>query len=383
MKLGYFFVFLLLLSFSYTLDNGLALQPPMGWSTWNYYACNINETVIIQTAKSMISSGMKDAGYEYINIDDCWQVGRYPNGTIIADPVAFPNGIAYLANEIHNLGLKLGIYTCAGNYTCQGRPGSRGYECIDAQTYADWKIDFVKEDWCHTKGMNPENAYQTMSKCLNETNRPMVFSICDWGRGEPWKWGNETGNQWRTTNDIKDTWYLMLKNFDLSKRLSKYAGPGGWNDLDMLEVGNGGMSNIEYRTHFSLWAMLSSPLIAGNNLNDMDNDTLNILTAPDVIAVNQDPLGIPAHDLYWDVIEGREALARPLSEPNTYAVILFNRHRYRQKLVVYWDYINPDYNMGTTGKVYDLWERTSLGNFTGEFTATLEGHDVSLIKVTF
>ena len=371
---------------SQALDNGLARTPPMGWNSWNHWGCNINETIIVETAKAMRANGMLAAGYQYVNVDDCWASSRLPNGTITADPVTFPHGIAWLAQQVHSLGFKFGIYTCAGNLTCAGRPGSRGYECIDAQTYASWGVDYVKEDWCNTEGLEPQSAYSTMRDCLNATGRPIVFSLCDWGRGKVWQWGNSTGNLWRTTQDIKDFWWSMILNFDEQHGLAKYAGPGGWNDPDMLEVGNGGMTFSEYQAHFSLWAMLAAPLIAGNNPIQLDAQTLSILLAPEIIAVDQDPLGVEASTIDHDFVKGSQILARPLfssqSTQQLWAVLLFNRREHKQTITLNFDSISPQYS-NRVASIRDLWARSNLGSFTGSYSTSVPARSVVVLKLTF
>ena len=269
----------------------LAKTPPMGWNSWNKFGSDVSEELLIGIADAMVNSGMADAGYEYIVIDDYWQVGRDENGEVIVDKERFPHGMKYLADYIHSKGLKFGIYSCAGTKTCGGRPGGRGYEFQDARTYARWDVDYLKYDWCYTSTQNAKASYEIMRDALYEAKRPVVFSLCEWGQNKPWEWAKDVGHLWRTTGDIVDRWDAMMAIFDAQKDLAQYAGPGHWNDPDMLEVGNGGMTTEEYRTHFSLWCMLASPLMAGNDLRDMDKETLEILTNEDMIAINQDTLG--------------------------------------------------------------------------------------------
>ena len=269
----------------------LAKTPPMGWNSWNKFACNVSETLIMGMADAMASSGMKEAGYEYVVIDDCWQVARDKNGEIIADSIHFPHGIKYLADYIHSKGLKFGIYSCAGSLTCQRRPGGRGHEFQDARTYARWGVDYLKYDWCNTGTQEAKSSYGTMRDGLYAAGRPIVFSICEWGSNKPWEWAGDVGNLWRTTGDISDSWNSMINIFILQKDLARYAGPGKWNDPDMLEVGNGHMTTEEYKTHFSLWCMLAAPLMAGNDLQNMTPDTKMILTNSEIIALDQDTLG--------------------------------------------------------------------------------------------
>lgn len=273
---------------------GIARTPPMGWNSWNKYHCDVSEELIMRMADAMVSSGMKDVGYEYIVIDDCWQVDRDANGEIVVDEERFPHGMKYLADYIHSKGLKFGIYSCAGTLTCQRRPGGRGHEYQDARTYARWGVDYLKYDWCNTGTQDARASYATMRDALYAAGRPIVFSLCEWGSNNPWEWAGAVGNLWRTTGDIGDNWNSMISIFERQKDLARYAGPEGWNDPDMLEVGNGGMTTEEYRTHFSLWCMLAAPLMAGNDLANMTPETKTILLNQEVIDLNQDTLGLQA-----------------------------------------------------------------------------------------
>eukprot|EP01111_Echinosteliopsis_oligospora_P002805 TRINITY_DN1438_c0_g1_i1.p1 TRINITY_DN1438_c0_g1~~TRINITY_DN1438_c0_g1_i1.p1 ORF type:complete len:510 (+),score=182.54 TRINITY_DN1438_c0_g1_i1:69-1598(+) len=274
------------------LDNGLASKPQMAWNSWNHFACNINETLIQATAKAIASGPLAKAGYNYVNMDDCWAKSRDSNGNIQADPDAFPSGVKALADYVHSLGLKFGLYSDAGTNTCAGRPGSLGYEKNDANTYASWGVDYLKYDNCNNNNIKPEQRYPPMRDALNATGRPILFSMCEWGVDNPGEWAPKIGNSWRTTNDINDSWDSMTWNLDLSNEWASYAGPGGWNDPDMLEVGNGGMTYDEYKAHFSLWALSKSPLIIGCDVTSMSNETIEILTNEEVIAINQDDLGV-------------------------------------------------------------------------------------------
>ena len=289
-----FSIFILMLPFvglqAQKFDN-LALTPPMGWNSWNKFGCDVSEKLIMEVADAMVSSGMAAAGYEYVVIDDCWQVDRDENGEIVVDKDRFPHGMKYLSDYIHSKGLKFGIYSCAGTKTCQERPGGRGYEFQDARTYARWGVDYLKYDWCNHSTQNAQASYSLMRDALYKAGRPISFSICEWGSNKPWEWAKDVGHLWRTTGDIVDRWDAMMAIFDAQKELADYAGPGHWNDPDMLEVGNGGMTDEEYRTHFSLWCMLASPLMAGNDLRTMSAETLEILTNREMIAINQDSLG--------------------------------------------------------------------------------------------
>ncbi|MBX6379158.1 MAG: glycoside hydrolase family 27 protein [Thermoflavifilum aggregans] len=278
--------------------NGLAPTPPMGWNSWNHFGCNIDENIIKEMADAMVSSGMKDAGYEYINIDDCWMdTVRDAQGRLQADPKRFPHGIKWLADYVHSKGLKLGIYSSAGTKTCAGYPASLDHEEIDAKTFASWGVDYLKYDNCYNQGRPLIERYQAMQQALAHCGRPIVFSICEWGLENPWEWAPRLGNLWRTTGDIRDSWESVMSILDQQVGLAKYAGPGHWNDPDMLEVGNGGMTTTEYRAHFSLWCILAAPLIAGNDLRHMSPETKEILTNRDMIAVDQDPLGKEGYKL--------------------------------------------------------------------------------------
>jgi len=269
----------------------LAKTPPMGWNSWNKYHCDVSETLIMGMADAMVSSGMKDAGYEYVVIDDCWQVSRDENGEIVVDKDRFPHGMKYVADYVHSKGLKFGIYSCAGTLTCQRRPGGFGHEYQDARTYARWGVDYLKYDWCNSSTQDAKSSYTNMRNALYTAGRPIVFSLCEWGANKPWEWAGEVGHLWRTTGDISDSWNSMINIFTQQKDLARYAGPGRWNDPDMLEIGNGGMTTEEYKTHFSLWCMLASPLMAGNDLLNMTPETKAILMNKEVIAINQDTLG--------------------------------------------------------------------------------------------
>ena len=310
----------------------LAKTPPMGWNSWNKFGCRVNEEVVIKAAESMVSSGMKDAGYEYIVIDDCWQIARDENGEIIVDSIKFPNGMKYLADKIHSLGLKFGIYTCAGLTTCQKRPGSRGYEFQDARAYARWGVDYLKVDWCYrSPEQSAKASYSLMRDALNAAGRPIVLSICEWGDSKPWLWAKEVGHLARTTADIRDNWDSMVYILNEEKPLAQYSEPGYWNDPDMLEVGNGGMTTNEYKAHFSLWCMLAAPLMAGNDLSNMTEDTRSILTNKNLIAVNQDKLGKQAVCIRES--GGYEIWIKDLDKEEK-AACLFNRSEEEKEVLV-------------------------------------------------
>ena len=275
----------------YCLDNGLGRTPQMGWNTQNKFQCNINEELIRNTIDALNSSGLIEAGYKYINLDDCWQYERDENGVIVPDYRTFPNGIKPLVDYAHSKGLLFGLYSDAGNKTCAGRPGSLGYEDIDAKTYAEWGVDYLKYDNCYNEGISSKVRYPKMGEALNKTGRPIFYSLCQWGEEEVATWGKDVANSWRTTGDISDNWKSMIKIIDINNEWHKYAGQGGWNDPDMLEVGNGGMTITEYKTHFSLWAISKAPLLIGCDVTTMTQEVKDILTNPEVIAIDQDILG--------------------------------------------------------------------------------------------
>ncbi len=355
----------------------LAATPPMGWNSWNKFHCDVSETLIREMADAMVSSGMKDAGYQYIVIDDCWQVSRDANGNIVPDPQRFPSGMKALADYVHSKGLKFGVYSDAGARTCQGRPASSGYEVEDARMYASWGVDYLKYDWCNTDGVDPKIAYPTMRDALKATGRPIVFSMCEWGESKPWTWARGVGHLWRTTGDISDNWRSFTRLLDLQVGLEKYAGPGGWNDPDMLEVGNGGMTPPEYRSHFGFWCLLAAPLMAGNDLRQMTPEIKDILTNPEVIAVDQDPLGIQGHRIRGD--RSGEVWEKRL-DGGARAVILFNRGQAAQQMAVSWQEIGLPYD--AEPMVRDLWAKKDLGRIKGTFSATVPAHEVVMIKVT-
>jgi alpha-galactosidase len=360
------------------LDDGLALTPPMGWNSWNTFGCNVDEQLIKGMADAMVSSGMKDAGYRYVVIDDCWQVDRDEEGNIVADPKRFPSGMKALADYVHSLGLEFGLYSDAGTATCQGRPGSRGYEFQDARQYAAWGVDYLKYDWCNTGTQDVKSSYSIMRDALAKSGRPIVFSICEWGRHEPWQWGKEVGHLWRTTGDITDCWdctgrYVrgIMQILDLQVELWSHAGPGHWNDPDMLEVGNEGLTLSESRAHFSLWCILAAPLMSGNDLRTMSLEIIEISTNEEVIAVDQDPLGVQGHK-HRDFGD-TEIWKKPLRNEGT-AIVLLNRGGTEKKITVS---VDPE------AMVRDLWQKRDLGKFeSGWYSAEVPPHDVVMIKTT-
>ena len=353
----------------------LAPTPPMGWNSWNKFGCDVSEQLIRETADAMVSSGMQAAGYQYVNIDDCWQVSRASDGTIVADPARFPSGIKALADYVHSKGLKLGVYTDAGRLTCQKRPGSFDHELQDAKTYAAWGVDYVKVDWCYSEGLDPEVQYAKFRDALAQAGRPIVFSICDWGVKAPWKWGPATGNLWRTTGDISDHYDRMSVIGFSQNGLEKFAGPGHWNDPDMLEVGNGSMEPDEYRTHMALWVLLAAPLLAGNDLRSMTAETKELLMNREVIAVDQDPKGVQGHRM-WD--EGPlEIWVKPLADQSQ-AVGLFNRGESALSITLNLRALG----MSGPAKLRDLWEHKDLGPVQDSYTAEVPKHGVMMLRVS-
>jgi alpha-galactosidase len=363
--------------------NGLALTPPMGWNSWNKFGCDIDEAKVRGVAAAMASNGMRDAGYSYVVIDDCWQGKRDDHGDIQPDPKRFPSGVKALADFVHSKGLKFGIYSDAGAMTCAKRPGSQGHEYQDAAQYERWGVDYLKYDWCYTGTRNAEEAYATMADALAATGRPIILSICEWGTAKPWLWAKDIGNLWRTTGDITDLWEgkrdyaLGVTNIlDLQADLYPYSGPGHWNDPDMLEVGNGGMTEDEYRAHFGMWAMLAAPLIAGNDVRAMDAQTRAILLAPEIIAIDQDPLGRQARRVWKD--GAREIWARDLADGSR-AVALLNRGTAPAEIAIDWARIG--YPARLTATVRDLWARKDLGRRTASYATSVRPHDAVIIRI--
>jgi alpha-galactosidase len=362
----------------------------MGWNSWNKFGCNVSEDMIKGMADAMVKSGMKDAGYQYVVIDDCWQVSRDQDGNIVADPQRFPSGIKALADYVHSLGLKFGIYSDAGSKTCAKRPGGLGHEYQDALKYAAWGVDYLKYDWCNTTTQDARASYANMRNALDASGRPIVLSICEWGTAKPWLWGKEVGgNLWRTTGDIQDRWsgkkewepgnccsYGVTAILDAEDEIYSYAGPGHWNDPDMLEVGNGGMTTNEYRSHFSFWTLLAAPLIAGNDVRDMKPEIHDILTNKEVIAVDQDFLGRQGRRVWKS--GDLEVWSKPLAGGGR-AVILFNRGETEKEVTASWT--DLDYPASVSAAVRDLWQKKDLGKFTGKFSAPVASHGVVMVTV--
>ncbi|OLC74385.1 MAG: alpha-galactosidase [Gemmatimonadetes bacterium 13_1_40CM_4_69_8] len=359
------------------LENGLARTPPMGWNSWNHFGCDVSDRLIRETADAMVASGMRDAGYRYVVIDDCWQVVRDAQGRLVADSARFPDGIKPLADYVHAQGLKFGIYTDAGRKTCQGRPGTYGHEMEDARTFASWGVDYVKEDWCYADSLDAPVQYGKFRDALRAARRPIVLSICEWGSFSPWDWGPTTGHLWRTTTDIEDKWTSVLDNLDISAQHAAAARPGAWNDPDMLEVGNGGMTDGEYRAHFSLWAIMAAPLIAGNDLRTMTPATRDILTNREVIAVDQDSLGVQGTVVQEDPPE-HQVWVKPLRDGSR-AVVLLNRSITADSITATWWRLRLP---AGPALVRDLWAHADVGTFTDKFTTLVPAHGAVMVRVS-
>jgi alpha-galactosidase len=361
------------------LGNGLALTPPMGWNDWNAYGCNVSESLVKQTADRLVSAGLAAAGYQYVNIDDCWlQHSRDGAGNLQPDFGKFPDGISGTAAYVHSKGLKLGIYEDAGTATCAGYPGSLGHEQQDANLFASWGVDYLKYDNCNNNGSTTEAQYvarySAMRDALAATGRPIVYSICEWGINSPWTWAGNVGNLWRTTGDISASYSSMLSIFHQNVGLASSAGPGAWNDPDMLEIGNG-MSATEDSTEFSLWAEMAAPLIEGDNLVNATAATLSILGNKAVIAVDQDPLGRQGRQVSSS--GGLDVLAKPLANGDV-SVVLFNENAGTATVATTAAAIGksgaPSYTLT------DLWTG-GTSTTTGTISASVPGHGVVMYRV--
>jgi len=358
--------------------NGLAKTPPMGWNSWNKFQTKINDKIVRGIADAIASSGMKEAGYKYVVIDDGWEWKRDDKGRIVPNP-SFPDMKA-LADYVHSKGLKLGIYSTPGPRTCGGYEGSYGHEIQDAQTYAEWGIDYLKYDWCSGSSVYQEKdmraAYQKMGEALQKTGRPIVYALCQYGREQVEKWGPSVGaNLWRTTGDISDRYKSMMSNATAEVNLAPYAAPGHWNDPDMLEIGNGGMTNDEYQTHLSFWAILAAPLLAGNDVRTLDDATRKILLNKEVIAIDQDSLGKQGYRIAKD--GNNEVWVKPLSK-GAFAVALFNRGMSESEISIKW----TDLKMQGKLKVRDLWAHSDLKTTEDGYTVKVASHGVVMLRVS-
>ena len=375
--------------------EGLALTPPMGWNSWNTFAANINEAVVMETADAMVKNGMRDAGYTYLVIDDCWSLReRDAAGNLVPDPQKFPHGMKALGDYLHARGFKFGMYGCAGAKTCGGYPGSQGHEYQDARLLASWGVDYFKYDWCSTGTRDPREAYTTMRDALYAAGRPVVFSICEWGNSRPWEWAKDVGHLWRTTGDIVDCYdcvqrwargwkvivdlqYSLVQPADgQNNGIGQYAGPGHWNDPDMLEVGNRGLTLAESRAHFSLWCLLAAPLIAGNDVRAASPGILAIMTNREALAIDQDPLG--REGWRFRAQPGCEIWVRELAGGD-WAVALLNTGPAEADLSV--DFPSM-WVFGGKFNVRDIWDQRDVGQNDRVFTKRLAPHDVALLRLT-
>ena len=392
-KLSLILMFLVCIHFSnaQTASNAqadLAPTPPMGWMTWNYFGTDINENIIHEIAVAMASSGMVKAGYDHIMIDDGWQGGRDNKNNIIPDPKKFPSGIKALADYVHSKGIKLGIYSDAAQLTCAGYTASLGFEEQDAKTFASWGIDYLKYDYCHapSDSNTAKIRYKKMADALRNSGRQIVFSICEWGGRQPWFWAAGVGGQlWRTTGDVRDSWKSLVYNLDINANLEKFAGPGHWNDPDMLivglrgskgpagDLGGTGCNDIEYQSNMSLWCIMASPLIATNDIRNMNEEAKRILLNDEVIAIDQDALGKQGErkiaDSVWNVF------VKPLANGDV-AIAILNRSSATQ---------NASFNFKDLGlddkyEVRDLWQHKTIGK-AKTFKGKVLSHETKLFRL--
>ena len=404
--------------------EGVADTPQMGWSSWNCFMTEINEDLIKATADAMVELGLVDAGYVYLNLDDGWHGERDASGFVLEDREKFPSGMKSLADYLHARGLKLGIYSDAGDFTCACYTGSRGHEYQDAITYAHWGVDYLKYDWCFTTNANAKGSYTLMRNALRKAGRPILFSICEWGVNKPWEWAQDVGHSWRTTGDIgpafapvpvsydeqgRRKWKPMsvLEIIDINEPLREYAGPGHWNDPDMLEVGNSAtvdgifydMTDSEDRAHFTMWCMMAAPLILGNDLTKITPETLAIITNREMIAVDQDPLGIQGLRLKNE--DGVQYWFKPLADGD-WAFCVMNTREEDVTLTIDWSELEVNDALskrrtdfaGTTYSVRDIWHpeakpftTRTKGRRKGQFnvaarTVTVSTHDVVAYRLT-
>jgi len=384
-----------------TQPKPLAATPPMGWNSWNMFGSNIHEDSIRETAAAVAACGLKDCGYEYIVIDDCWTVktGRDGNGDLVPNPEKFPNGMKALVDSIHDLGFKVGIYSDAAETTCGGYPGSYGFEEQDAHLWASWGFDFLKYDYCAAP---PDQAtaiqrYNAMGAALRKTGHEFLFSLCEWGNRSPHLWGKEAGgHMWRVTGDVFDSWINIWMaswntygigvdfSLDVAADLADYGGPGRWNDLDMLVVGlkgkgqvhGGGMSFIEYQTHMSLWCMACSPLMIGCDVRKMEKDTAELLSNREVLAVNQDALGVPARRIRQ--FGPCEVWKKPLAD-GSLVVALINRGSIGNNVTLK----AGDVGLLDTPKLArNLWLQKDIADFKTDLVQRVEPHETVLLKIT-
>ena len=375
--------------------EGLALTPPMGFNTWNTFAKNINEVLIMQTADTMVTNGMRDAGYTHIVLDDCWSLKeRDTNGNLVPDPAKFPSGMKTLGDFLHARGFKFGIYSCAGSKTCGGYPGSQGHEYQDALLFASWGVDYLKYDWCYTATRDQREAYTTMRDALFAAKRPVVFSICEWGGSKPWEWAKDVGHLWRTTGDIHacyncvqrwergwktilDLQYSLVQPADgQNNGIGQYAGPGHWNDPDMLEVGREGLTFAESRAHFSLWCLLAAPLMAGNDVRNMTPEILALLTDKETLAIDQDTLG--KEGWRFRAEPSQEIWVRELANGDWALALLNTSDKPADLTISFRDF----WFVGGKCQIRDIWDKKDAGTTEKPFTKNLAPHDVALLRLT-
>jgi alpha-galactosidase len=350
----------------------------MGWNSWNRFGVKIDESLVLETAEAMVASGMRDAGYRYVVIDDGWMAPeRDRRGDFVADPDKFPSGIGALADRIHTLGLRFGIYTDAGTKTCQDLPASLGYEFRDARRFADWGVDYVKVDWCHTDGMGPRGLYAKWAMALQAVPRPIVFSICEWGRSRPWEWAGPIGHLWRTAWDIQPEWSSIVKILDRQAELHPFAGPDHWNDPDMLEVGNGDLTIDESRAHFALWSMLAAPLMTGNDLRTMTDDVCAVLTNPELVAVDQDAGGNQGQRIRRD--GDVDIWMRDLAAVGRRAIAVLNRGAEQREVRIALPEIGIAPHVPV--RVRDSWQRADIGEARGELLIATAAHSASVLAI--
>ena len=358
------------------LNNGLALTPPMGWNDWNSFGCNVNATLIEQTADTIVSAGLQAAGYRYVNIDDCWMSSsRSATGHLVPDPAKFPGGITAVADYVHAKGLGLGIYESAGTATCAGYPGSLNHERTDAADFAAWGVDYLKYDNCNNQGVDWQVRYNAMRDALAATGRPIVYSLCEWGQDNVWTWGAGTGNLWRTTGDIQANYGSMLSIFHANVGLYPYAGKGAWNDPDMLEIGNG-MSYQEDRAEFSLWSEMAAPLLSGTDLRSATPQTLSIYRNASVIAVDQDALGVQGHEIAS--AGGLDVLTKPMANGDV-SVVLFNENAGAATITT--SATAAGASAASSYRLTDLWSNL-VTTTTGAISARIPGHGVVMYRVS-
>ncbi|CAN3977778.1 NPCBM/NEW2 domain-containing protein [Kitasatospora purpeofusca] len=366
---------------AHVAGGSLALTPPMGFNNWNSTQCGagFDEAMVKGIADLFVARGLKDAGYTYVNLDDCWALPqRDATGNLVPDPVRFPNGLKALADYVHDKGLKFGLYSTAGTRTCnsKGFPGGLGHERQDAALWASWGVDFLKYDNCGNQGLDAPGRYRAMSEALRATGRPILLSVCEWGQNKPWQWAPALGEMWRTTYDIDDTWSRMIGLAHQNQKLAPYAAPGAWNDPDMLEVGNGGMTDTEYRTHFSLWAQMAAPLLIGTDLRTADRATYDILLNRDVIAVDQDPLG--RQGVVVSATGGKVVMAKPLADGSV-AVTLTNETAATATVST----TATEIGLGNADSyvLKDLWSK-SAHSTGGAIGASVPAHGTVMYRVT-